>query len=652
MVEHIGRLVQQTETYSKDTHGKIIDAFFNDHQNSECAVILDEGKPIGLVTRNDFYQKIGSQFGYTIYMTRPVYLIMNKTLLTVEARTDVNEAVFLALKREQVNLYDPLVVTENGLYIGIVSIKLFLIELTRQREKEISLLMEQQSILKRANEAEMRHGLMMEEKNQLLGSKNQAIKNLLDNAGQGFLSFGEEMVISDEYSYECINIFGAPIGGRNFLELIGTYIDSGQKEIMKEVFENVFRNIHRPQTRAYLSLLPGEINVCRKNIRVDYKVIPALPGPRIMLILTDITEKKELELRMIRERENLKLIIKAISNSSDITAYMENMREFICSGAKEIINSNHRVEDKFFEIYRVIHTFKGDFSQLCMYNTANGLHSLENALSKMADTMGSLDEKTLLRCMEGVCCDLLLEKDLKIIADALGGAYLSKGESFAVSKEKILGIEKTIVDCIPAGLQGSLLPLVRNLRHTCFKEIVRSYGDYLKTIARNSDKCIGDMVITGDDIYIDKGKYHAFTGSLVHLFKNMADHGIETTEERVAARKPEEGRIECEFRRMGEKEFFLYIRDDGKGIDFTRIRNKLREKKIKLPKEYSELSVNELQEVLFMNGFSTRDSVSITSGRGMGLGAVRSEVVKLGGDISIATVPGKGTEFKIRLPVL
>lgn len=652
MIEHIGKLVQKTKMYSRDIHGKIVNEFFKNNQNSECVIILDEEKPIGIITRNDYYQKIGSQFGYTLYMTRPISLIMNQNLLIVEADVDVNEVIFLALKREQANLYDPVVVVENGKFIGIVSIRLFLIELTKQREKEIELLIQQQNILKSANEAEIHHRLMMEEKNQLLSSKNLAIRNLLDNVGQGFLSFGEDMVISDEYSYECIHIFEAPIEGRNFLELISGYIDSESKEIMREVFQKVFKDIHKQQVRAYLTLLPGEINICSKNILMDYKIIPDSSGFKIMLILTDVTKKKELEIQMAKERENLKLVIKAISNGSDIAERTEDMKEFFRGRVKDIINSDSNIKDKLFEIYRVIHTFKGDFSQLCMYNTANELHLLENILSTMTDNIERVDEMTLLQCMEGVNYDLLLKNDLKIITDALGEAYFSREEMFAVSKKKILGIEEKIINCIPVDLQGLLLPSVRNLRYTCFKEIIRLYDNYLKTIARNSDKCIGDMFITGDDIYIDKSNYHGFTGSLVHIFRNMVDHGIETMEERFTAGKPKEGKIECEFKMISEKEFYLYIRDDGKGIDFIRVKKIIQEKKINIPKEYSELSEGDLQEILFMNGFSTKDSVSIISGRGMGLGAVRSEIVKLGGGINMSSVSGKGTEFRIRLPVL
>lgn len=653
MTEPIGRLVQKTESYSTDTHGIIIDGFFNGNPFAECVAVVDDGrKPAGIVTRNDYYQKIGSQFGYTIYMKRPVSLIMNKNPLVVDAGVDVNEVILLALKREQQNLYDPVVVTENGRFTGIVSIRLFLTELTKQREKEIVLLRQQQNILKMANEAEIQHGLMMEEKNRLLSSKNLAIRNLLDNAGQGFLSFGEDIVISDEYSYECVRIFGAPVGGRDFLELIGGHMEHEQTEIMREVFRNVFRDMQKLQAKAYLSLLPGEITILRKNILVDYRIIPDSSNPRIMLILTDVTEKKELEIRMARERENLKLVIKAISNGNEISACMEGMRDFFRRRAKDIINGEGCKEDKLFEIYRAVHTFKGDLSQLCMYNAANNLHLLENTLSAIKDGIEDFEEADLLECMDGMYCESVLEEDLKIIADSLGKAYFSRGETFSVSRDRILGIETALSEKLPGRYRELLLPLVRNLRYTCMKDIVGLYNDYLKATAARLDKCVGDIAVTGEDIYIDKSKYQGFTSSLVHIFKNIVDHGIETAEERFAAGKPREGRIECEFGRGGAGEFFVYIRDDGKGIDYARVGKILRDRNADRGEAPVEPSVEEMNAALFMDGFTTKDSVTMISGRGVGLGTVRSEALKLGGDIKVSSVPGKGTEFAIRLPLL
>lgn len=650
--QHIGRLVQKTQAYSTDTHGIVADDFFNGNPFAECVIVHEKGKPAGIITRNDYYQKIGSQFGYTIYMKRPVSLIMNKNPLIVDASADVNEVILLALKRDQQNLYDPVVVTEDGSLVGIVSIRLFLIELTKQREKEIELLKQQQNILQMANEAEIQHSLMMEEKNRLLSSKNLAIRNLLDNAGQGFLSFGEDIVISDEYSYECVRIFDAPVGGRNFLELIGEHMEREQTEMMGEVFRNVFRDMNKLQAKAYLSLLPQEINIRRQNILVDYKIIPDSSSPRIMLILTDITEKKELELKMARERENLKLVIKAISNGNDICACVESLQDFFRRRGRDIVNGCGGKEDKLFEIYRAVHTYKGDLSQLCMYNTASRLHLLENTLSALKDAAGGFEEADLLECIDGLCCDSILKEDLKIISDALGKAYFNRGEMFTVGKKRITDIEAVLSGSLPGEYGELLLPLVRNLRYTCLKDIVRLYDDYLKATATKLGKRVGDMALLGEDIYVDKSRYQGFTSSLVHIFKNIVDHGIETAEERFAAGKPVEGRIECEFTQNGAGGFFIYIRDDGKGIDYGRIRKMMARRKDGAQETCPEPSVADMNAALFTDGFTTKAEVSMISGRGVGLGAVRAEVLKLGGDIGISSVPGKGTEFAIRLPLL
>lgn len=617
MVENISKLVQQTQAYTKDTQGKIVHAFFEDNPNTEGVVIVDEGKPIGLVTRNDFYQKIGSQFGYTLYMKRPISLIMNKNLLVVEASADVVEVCFLAMNREQANMYDLVVVVESGIYMGIVSIKLFLIELTKQREKE-----------------------------------NIAIRNLLDNAGQGFLSFGEDMVISEEYSRECINIFNSPIGGKSFINLIGGYIDAELKETIHAVFQNAFKVIDRYQVKVYLSLLPEELIINGKSIRLDYKTIHDSSGYRIMLILTDITDKKELEMQMLKEKNNLKLVIKAISNQSELTTGLENFREFFRHKVQEIINSDRKIEDTVFEIYRAIHTFKGDFGQLYMYNTASELHEIENSLSRMTLKIGHIDRSDLRKFIERIDCNSLVEKDMKIIADTLGENYFNKGEVFTVSKEKIIEIEEKILTNFSPEQQDILLPMVRSLRYCNFKDIIIQYNDYLHTLAQKLDKSVSNMLVHGDDIFVDKSLYYGFSSSLVHIFKNIVDHGIETMEERLTAGKPEEGEIECELKLRADKKFCIYIRDDGRGIDFEKVKKKALDRKVYTPEEIRNLSEKDLLKLLFTDGFSTKDSVSIISGRGVGLGAVKSEIENLCGEFNIVTEPGRGTEFGIMLPLL
>lgn len=615
MVENVSGLVQKVRTYEKETHGKVLQAFFEENTNAEGVVIIEGTKPIGLISRNDFYQKFGSQFGYTLFMNRPISLIMNTSPMIVESSTSVTEVCFQAMNREQAYMYDLVIVAESGTYIGVISIKLFLIELTRQKEKE-----------------------------------NIAIRNLLDNAGQGFLSFGKDLIISEEYSQECVNIFERPIDG-NFIDLLHPYIDSHMEKLIMEVFNGAFKVIEQYRAKVFLSLLPEELVINRKNIRMDHKVIHDSTEYKVMLIFTDITEKTELETQAAKERNNLKLIIKAISNQNDMSVILKDLKEFLGYKVPETIFSCKPINEMLFDIYRAIHTFKGDFGQLYMYNTAYMLHETENNLSDLMQRMDTLDKYHIKGFIDQIDYHTVVKEDLNIIKNALGENYLNEGVVFTISREKITEIEEEIIRILPPDQQNELLPMIKSLRYCSFKNIIRQYDDYLQNLAQKLDKRISNLYVYGDDIFIDKCQYQRFINSLVHIFRNMVDHGIEMTDERLAAGKPDAGAIDCELTQNGN-DLTIKIRDDGKGIDFAKVIRKALDKKLLSDKELHRLTVNEQLELLFIDGFSTRDTVSMTSGRGMGLGTVKHEVESLGGNMQINTEPGKWTEFIISIPIL
>ena len=135
---------------------------------------------------------------------------------------------------------------------------------------------------------------------------------------------------------------------------------------------------------------------------------------------------------------------------------------------------------------------------------------------------------------------------------------------------------------------------------------------------------------------------------IIHLLRNAMDHGIEEVYQRTASGKPAAGKVRLEIFQEGS-EIHVAVRDDGKGIDFERIREKAMEKGL-LPKG-STASPADLVPILFNPGFSSKDVVSEISGRGVGLDAVQDAVKQLGGKISVATTLGAGTRFLLAIPL-
>ena len=185
------------------------------------------------------------------------------------------------------------------------------------------------------------------------------------------------------------------------------------------------------------------------------------------------------------------------------------------------------------------------------------------------------------------------------------------------------------VRMIPIGSTFGRFPrLVRDLAATCGKQVRLRVG--------------------GEETELDKGVIERIGDPLTHLIRNAIDHGIEPPDERLAAGKPETGTV----RLVASHEsgnVVIEITDDGRGLDAERIRRKAIDSG--LIDAAKELSPEECQQLVFQPGFSTAATVSDISGRGVGMDVVKRNVEELNGSISIDSTPGRGTRFRIRLPL-
>ena len=180
-------------------------------------------------------------------------------------------------------------------------------------------------------------------------------------------------------------------------------------------------------------------------------------------------------------------------------------------------------------------------------------------------------------------------------------------------------------------IKGAFLPLQR---------IVRDYSV-------KSGKKI-KLEISGGETELDKTVSEKLGGPLKHLIRNAMDHGIELQEERVKNGKTPEGKIELKaFHSEGH--VFIEVQDDGAGIDAEKIKDIARSKQ--LLDDETELSEEEAFQLLFLPGFSTSESISDISGRGVGMDAVRQDIESLRGAIFIKSELGQGSTFQIKLPL-
>jgi len=178
-----------------------------------------------------------------------------------------------------------------------------------------------------------------------------------------------------------------------------------------------------------------------------------------------------------------------------------------------------------------------------------------------------------------------------------------------------------------------------------------SMADRLYRVVRQAAKDSGKQVrldIVGGAIEVDRGVLERMTGPFEHLLRNSVVHGIELPDTRAAAGKDRSGSITITITQEGN-EVGVEVRDDGGGLDMARIRRRGVERG--LIAVDAETSDAELAQLIFAPGFSTADTVTELAGRGVGMDVVRAEVNAMGGRIQTASTPGRGTSFKLLLPL-
>jgi len=169
----------------------------------------------------------------------------------------------------------------------------------------------------------------------------------------------------------------------------------------------------------------------------------------------------------------------------------------------------------------------------------------------------------------------------------------------------------------------------------------------VRDLAASTGKEIA-LEIKGEETELDKSVVERLGDPLMHLLRNAADHGIETPAERTAAGKPAAGTIRLHARHQGGS-VVLEISDDGRGLDRDRIFAKALERGIAIDSE--DLSDERIYGLVFEPGFSTAETVTDISGRGVGMDVVKRSVEGLNGTIAIASKPGQGVTFRIKLPL-
>lgn len=533
---------------------------------------------------------------------------------------------------------------------------------------------------------------------------DRAKSDFLDNSGEGFLSFGKDLLIDREYSRECEAIFDhisccssedmatcdRKIAGKDISELLFGKGGSDNKEGFKKTIGFIFSEPLELRRELYISLLPPVYQIKDKHIKAHYRLIN--DSAKMMLILTDISREKRLEKNIESERNRLKFVISAVREARDFFAILNDLRNFKQKTLPELLSRNHSDKDQgyVYEIYRYIHTFKGLFAQQNFLYFPEFLHQMESRLSRMtAECSGVVLDHSLKKVQEDGAVqngsaitatgedienfaedfinETVLEKDFDIIREFLGDQFMENKGDIVISRELALKIESmawkltAMAGCDFDHEILNTLDRSKRLMYVEIKSLLNPHAEGAMRLAHRLDRYINPFQAEGDDIAVHPDRVRPFISSLVNVFRNAIDHGIEEPEERLDAGKDEYATIGCSVKmvkaescsKTSGKEAVMdggwveiSISDDGRGVDLNAIRKKVVKNGAMRAEHVNGMSEQELLQLIFFDNFTTRESSDCISGRGMGLSSVKTEVEKLNGRVEIETEAGKGSCFR------
>ncbi len=492
----------------------------------------------------------------------------------------------------------------------------------------------QKEELEAQNDALEENSGTLSKMNIILENRNQKLENILNSVGQGFLTFKNDLKIESEYSLECEKFFPGPIKDNTLSQLLYPE-EPSQRKFVDDILEKIMVT-DSSRRMLYMPLLPEEIEMSGIYVNIEYKVVSDEDEVEtMMVILTDITDRRELEMKMDEERRILKMVVKAMVNREEFVELVNSFERFAGSGAA-------RESESYDSMLRKIHTFKGNFSQYEMINLVPNLHELENKLYEEQDPY----------IMETMYSNMKtwLEDDLEIIRGYIGNDFFANDEMFHIEKKRIVEIEEKLRLILSPAEFENVVPIIRSLRCKSLKEMLKTYPDYVMKLSERLGKSVKPFEIEGDDeVKVDSQNYHKLVKSLVHVFRNAVDHGIEDEDERIENGKEIHGSISCEISRDGE-EIEIKIHDDGRGIDLERVKEKIIETGIAGEQECEMLGEEEIYELLLVKDITTKEEATQVSGRGVGLSALKEEVDGMKGRILIESEIGLGTTFRILIP--
>ncbi len=390
-------------------------------------------------------------------------------------------------------------------------------------------------------------------------------------------------------------------------------------------------------------LLPTEIQVlgagAPKTVQLAWSPIvsDAQVIEKVLLIAQDVTHLRELERDSAQQKVELEIISRIISISvGKFNDFVESATRFIVANRELLQTATAPTSDMVATLFRNMHTIKGNARTFELKLVTDAAHAAEQTYDRYRkDPSTPWDAQQLLDELKAV--ELAVARYVDVNENKLGrkgragdllttrGVFVAN-DDIAKLKSMIAGMNAPGNDFI------ALRDAVKQLGFIPLQRLVSGAVDSLSSLAKELEKPTPTVQIRNGDVGFTAQFAEALKSSLMHMFRNSMDHGIEKSADRLRAGKPEAGQLEVDCIRNKEQ-VELHIRDDGRGLALHHLFRKgvslgLFTADDKPPRQA-------VADIIFQAGLSTAEAVTQVSGRGVGMDAVRAFLQEQGASASI-----------------
>ena len=393
-----------------------------------------------------------------------------------------------------------------------------------------------------------------------------------------------------------------------------------------------------------ISKIRNSLESRKKEFRVKIKINPdsQMKGIDAMLVMKKIENVADVissypldkEIEDGKFQEWFELVLKgSVNEVADLLSKLPQITEYRISEAEDKKEEKEGKESKDKELEDKVETTKEAKKPEVKIKEEKEVKEKEKA------------DKLKSQTIQSIRIGVNKLDELMNLVEELVVRKLKLENSLPADVKKGIGGEFSTFDRIISRLQDTVM----ELRLIPLKHVV----DRLPRVVRDLSKSLGkevNFVIEGKDVTVDRTVLDKIQDPLIHMIRNAIDHGIETPEEREKAGKSRKGNIVLRASKLKDH-VLIEVSDDGKGLNIDKIKEKAIEKGLISKEKADVMSDDEIYNLTLLPGFSTADKVTDVSGRGVGTDIIVNTVKSLGGSVEVSSEKGKGTSFRLRLPL-